>query len=75
MEKVKSTLSGIRATLTADGPQGKVTVAIQNTVPGKIYINISGKEAWIDLKEFTQVLGTLYGDGQQPQHAKKGKRP
>lgn len=72
MQKVKDQLTGIRATLTADGPNGeKVTVVIQNNVRRKIYFNISGKEAWIPLWEFKQALLTLYGDGHKPKHARK----
>lgn len=72
MQKVKDNLSALRATLTADGPDGrKVKVAIQNNVRGKIYFNISGKEAWITLGEFKQALLTLYGDGHEPKHARK----
>lgn len=74
MQKVKDNLSALRATLTADGPDGrKVKVAIQNNVPGKIYINVGGKEAWIQMNEFTAVLAKLYGTGQQPKHARKDK--
>lgn len=72
MQKVKDNLSALRATLTADGPNGeKVTVVIQNNVRRKIYFNISGKEAWIQMNEFTAVLAKLYGNGQQPKHARK----
>ena len=61
MTGVKNKLSGTRATLTAKTTAGEeITVAVQNNVPGKIYINVGGKEAWIRLEEFRQMLGVLY---------------
>ena len=61
MTGVKNKLSGTRATLKAKTTSGEdITVAVQNNVPGKIYINVGGKEDWIRLEEFRQMLGVLY---------------
>ena len=61
MTSVKNKLSGTRATLKAKTTSGEdITVSVQNNVPGKIYINVGGKEAWIRLEEFRQMLGVLY---------------
>lgn len=70
MTGVKNRLSGTRATLKAKNGRGEdVTVVFQNTVPKKIYINVSGKEAWVDLNEFERMLNVLYpSEGRHAKH-------
>lgn len=68
---VKTTLSGCQAKIKAKGPSGEErTVIIQNNVPGKAYLNIEGKEAWMDLEHLKQALKVLFGDGYVPKHGK-----
>ena len=70
MTGVKNKLTGTRATIKAKNGAGEeITVAIQNNVPKKIYINVSGKDAWIDLETFRQALGVLYpAEGRHAKH-------
>ena len=70
MTGVKSRLTGTRATIKAKNGAGEdITVSMQNNVPKKIYINVSGKDAWIDLETFKQALGVLYPvEGRHAKH-------
>lgn len=70
MTGVKSRLTGTRATIKAKNGAGEdITVSLQNNVPKKIYINVSGKDAWIDLETFKQALGVLYpAEGRHAKH-------
>lgn len=70
MTSVKNKLSGRMVTLKAKTTSGEdITVWMQNNVPGKIYVNVGGKEAWIRLEEFRQKLGVLYpAEGRHAKH-------